>query len=105
MSKEVHIINGTGAMGQCDLYPKHSIHVVRIDENGIRWTKGGRDSIYPDIGSVKTDLQMWESKVGGVCLNCENVFTTEGHKEFVVQKDGDVICARCHEKRTKVDRN
>lgn len=97
MKKEVHIIKGEG----CDLYPGNSIHVVNIDENGIRWTKGGRDTIHSSVESKKNE---WPTPVS-FCLNCENVFTIDGSNEFVAQEKGGKICKRCNEKRTILDRN
>ena len=92
--KEIHVINGTGSMRQCDLYPEKSMHSVSIDENGVRWTKGGRDSIHPDIGSEPHDKII----VGNMCSDCENVFTDSA---LFVGED----CVRCHERKTIVNRN
>lgn len=68
--KQTHVITGSG----CDLYPPDSIQIVSTDENGVRWTKQGRDAIHPTVESNPVE---W-AKIGGVCLNCENVFTKKG---------------------------
>ena len=92
--REIHVINGTGKMRQCDLYPEKSMHAVTVDENGIRWTKGGRDSIHPDIGSEVHEKEF----IGQMCYNCGNVFT--GSALFVGED-----CVRCHERKTLLNRD
>ena len=91
MEKQIHVIKGKG----CDLYPGNSIHVVNVDDDGVRWTKFGRDTIHPSVKSESIS----SVTIGKVCTNCDNVFISDADTLFV----GD-ICNRCHDKRTVVGR-
>lgn len=97
--KQIHIITGKG----CDLCPTDSFQIVDVDSNGIRWIKQGRDSIHPSVTSQKVDSSY--IKHAGICVSCENVFNEDGFKQFVPQQYEVLICKRCHEKRTIVNRN
>ena len=92
MKQEIHIITNKG----CDQHPKDSLHAVKIDDKGIRWTVLGINSIHPSVTSKKTQSEIIH---GRICNNCANTFNWNGAKTF---RDG--ICGRCHEKQTKVDR-
>ena len=91
--KQIHVINGTGKMRQCDQFPIHSVHIVKVDQNGIRWKINGVNSIHPDIGSEIHSKNI----IGNMCYNCGNTFTSEA--EFVEDK-----CVRCHERKNVLNR-
>jgi len=98
---ELHEITGKGKLGQCDLYPKHSLQKVDL-EDGKRYTNNRRDFINIDIGSKKLDLLPSEMESmleqGKKCYSCKNTFTKEA--EFNTENE----CIRCHERKTIVNR-
>ena len=87
--KEIHVITNQG----CAQFPKDSIHPLQIDENGIRWTINGVNSIHPSVDSKKVYSERVQGKM---CRLCGNIFNYNGAKVF----RGD-ICSACHKRLTK----
>lgn len=87
--KEIHVITNSG----CAQFPKDSIHPLQIDEDGIRWTINGVNSIHPSVDSKKVYSERVQGKM---CRLCGNMFNYNGSKAF----RGD-ICSTCHKRLTK----
>ena len=93
--KELIKITGQGKMSNgCDIYPKHSVHFVQIDKEGIRWTRGKRDAIHQDISSDVIDGK----SIKFFCDSCNNYFTEEAK---FYGKD----CERCYKRKNGIPRD
>ena len=87
--KEIHVITNAG----CAQFPKDSIHPLQVDEDGIRWTINGVNSIHPSVESRQTNPEIIH---GRICKLCGNTFNYNGAKAF---REGK--CARCYKRLTK----
>ena len=90
-------ITGEGNMKNgCDICPKDSIQFVSIDENGVRWTREGRDAIHPDISSV--EVSHLSDQIQKCCNTCKNFFILEA-----VFHEG--TCDRCYKRMNGIPRD